>query len=168
MWGLEMYHEIQVTPDKPMNRTLFRFQPQNIPQLSTNPILAWMSNNIGDIWEISVGFVAFRVLFAIGNELLIKWPRVKGWQFSDKASFWISLGTILLIKATHSLGYYSLFGINDHMGNPVPGMLFGQGVAAVVLIGAHYLGTYIASHIASIKDFEDLLIRFYKKSGLIR
>jgi len=59
-------------------------------------------------------------------------------QIPDTACFWASLMTTLTVKAVHSLGYISLFGIHDHMDAPVPGMLFGQGVAAIVLATTHY------------------------------
>jgi len=59
-------------------------------------------------------------------------------QIPDTACFWASLMTTLTVKAVHSLGYISLFGIHDHMDAPVPGMLFGQGVAAIVLATSHY------------------------------
>jgi hypothetical protein len=69
-------------------------------------------------------------------------------QISDDACFWASLMTTVTIKAVHSMGWISLFGIHDHMDNPVPGMLFGQGVAAVVLATTHYTAKYHES----IKD----------------
>ncbi len=77
-------------------------------------------------------------------------------QVSDEAAFWASLITTITVKAGHSLGYYSLFGIHDHMAHPVPEMLFGQGVAAVVLATSHYAAKYR-------EPIKDLALRVGKK-----
>lgn len=63
-------------------------------------------------------------------------------QISDEACFWTSLMTTWTVKAVHSMGWISLFHIHDHMANPVPEMIFGQGVAAAVLVGSHYAAKY--------------------------
>ena len=69
-------------------------------------------------------------------------------QISDDACFWTSLLTTFTIKAVHSMGWISLFHIHDHMDNPVPGMIFGQVVAASILAATHYT----AKNRESIKD----------------
>ncbi|MBI5619985.1 hypothetical protein HY950_03420, partial [Candidatus Gottesmanbacteria bacterium] len=109
-------------------------------------MIALLVDNIGDIWEISIGFIAFRLLFFAANEVLKNrtlQKMTKGIQVSDKVSFWTSLMVTVFIKAIHSLGYISLFGIHDHMDRPEPGMLLGQGVAALVLVAAHYTAPHI-------------------------
>lgn len=85
--------------------------------------------------EIGVGFGIIRLSSALLNEGLRK---TTGKEIKDDILFWGSLAPWAIVKAIHSLGYISLFGIHDHMDKPVPGMLFGQGVAATVLIGTHY------------------------------
>jgi len=112
-------------------------------------------DNIGDIWEISAGFTAMRLGFVALNEVLKKEPidkLTKGYQVSDEAAFWASLITTVTVKAAHSLGYISsdwlylgdipIGAMHDHVANPVPEMLFGQGVAAVVLAASHYAAKY--------------------------
>lgn len=63
-----------------------------------------------------------------------------GELMSDDATFWTSLLVPLILKAAHSMGWISIFGIHDRVNDPVPHMLVGQIVAAVVLSGFHYLG----------------------------
>ncbi|OGG23962.1 hypothetical protein A3A79_02045 [Candidatus Gottesmanbacteria bacterium RIFCSPLOWO2_01_FULL_43_11b] len=116
-------------------------------QLSTNPTLAWAVSNIGDMLEVSVGFIALRLLFFAANEVLKK---ITGKQIPDNVSFWSSLGTIVVIQALHSLGYIAYTvsflpgtSVYDYSGHPYPDMLFGQGVAALGLIAAHYVAPHI-------------------------
>jgi len=143
MEGLEIYHEAVLNPGKPLNKSLFiTRQPEDIPQLPKDQVTRWAVDHIGDIWEISAGFTAMRLGFVAANEVLKKIPAVKGYQIPDEACFWASLASTVTVKAAHSLGYISLFGIHDHMANPVPEMLFGQGVAAVVLAASHYAGKH--------------------------
>ena len=132
MMGIEIAHDMQLYPAK------YGFDPNQVgtglvPQ--EPPAAKWAFDNIGDIWEISAGFTAMRLGFVAVNEALKK---TTGKEISDDAVFWASLTSIVTIKAVHSLGYISLFGIHAHMDAPVPGMLFGQAVAAVVLAASHY------------------------------
>jgi len=181
MSTLELYHESILNPEKPWNKALYlTTQPENMPKLPTDPVLAWAVDHIGDIWEISAGHTALRMGFVAVNAAL-KTEKIKSVQkkifendkvqnitrkvvgdektqelsegeeiqISDDACFWTSLGTTFTIKAIHSMGWISLFGIHDHMDEPVPGMIFGQLVAASALVATHYA----AKHHESIKDF---------------
>ena len=142
MQGLELVHDMQLYPAK-YRMTQDQAGRYLIPD--NPPAAKWAMDHIGDIWEISVGHAALRIGFVAVNEILKKEPikeLTKGYQISDEACFWASLTTIVTVKAIHSLGYISLFGIHDHMDHPVPGMLFGQGVAAVVLVASHYTAKY--------------------------
>lgn len=139
MMGLEMVHDMRLYPEKYEKYGLRSDQVGPLPNPNTDPVAAWAVDHIGDIWEISAGFTAMRLGFVAVNEVLKK---TTGKEIPDEACFWASLVTTVTIKAVHSLGYISLFGINDHMGNPVPEMLFGQGVAAVVLAASHYAAKY--------------------------
>ena len=103
-----------------------------------NPVVRWCLGNIGDMFEIGAGFITMRLGFVALNETLKRIPAAKGYQIPDEACFWISLLTPATIKSIHSLGLISLFGIHDHMDQPVPGMLFGQAFAMAVLVGSHY------------------------------
>ncbi len=146
---VELVHDVDAYPSHYIGMT--PSQVGSLPNPNTNPVAAWAVDHIGDIWEISVGFTAMRLGFVAVNEVLKKEPIKKltnGYQIPDEACFWASLATVVTVKAVHSLGGISLFGIHDHMANPVPGMLFGQGVAAVVLATAHYAAKYRES----IKD----------------
>ena len=146
MMGLEIMHDMDLYPAK------YGMTPNQVgplPNPNTDPAAAWAVDHIGDIWEISAGFTAMRLGFVAANEALKKIPAAKGYQIPDEVCFWASLATTVTVKAVHSLGYISLFGIHDHMDNPVPGMLFGQGVAAVVLAASHYAAKYREP----IKDF---------------
>lgn len=136
MMGLEIMHDTRLYPEK------YGLRPDQVgplPNPNTDPAAAWAVDHIGDIWEISAGHTALRLGFVAVNEALKK---TTGKEIPDEACFWASLVTTVTVKAIHSLGYISLFGIHDHMDNPVPEMLFGQGVAAVVLAGSHYAGKY--------------------------
>jgi len=181
MSTLELYHESILNPEKPWNKALYlTTQPENMPKLPTDPVLAWAVDHIGDIWEISAGHTALRMGFVAVNAAL-KTEKIKSVQkkifenervqnitrkvvgdektqelsegaeiqLSDDACFWTSLGTTFTIKAIHSMGWISLFGIHDHMDEPVPGMIFGQLVAASALVAIHYA----AKHRESIKNF---------------
>lgn len=139
MMGLEIMHDMALYPAK---YGMTPNQVGSLPNPNTDPVAAWAVDHIGDIWEISAGFTAMRLGFVAANEVLKKIPAAKGYQIPDEACFWASLATTVTVKAVHSLGYISLFGIHDHMANPVPGMLFGQGVAAVVLAASHYAAKY--------------------------
>ncbi|MBI5449656.1 hypothetical protein HY948_05075 [Candidatus Gottesmanbacteria bacterium] len=130
---LENMHDMNLVPE---NYFLPRERIEEL-YVPINPIVRWALDNIGDIWEISVGFMGLRILFTGANEILKR--IAKGTQIPEEVSFWASLLITVFIKAIHSLGYISLFGIHDHMDKPVPGMLFGQGVAAIVLIATRYL-----------------------------
>ncbi len=136
MMGLEIVHDMDLYPAK------YGLRPDQVGPLPTDPVAGWAVDHIGDIWEISAGFTALRLGFVATNEVLKKIPAAKGYQIPDEACFWASLATTVTVKAIHSLGYISLFGIHDHMDHPVPGMLFGQGVAAVVLAASHYAAKY--------------------------
>jgi len=133
--GLENLHDINLVPEH-YGMTREQVGKLFVPD---NPAVNWAINNIGDIWEISVGFTAMRLGFVAVNEVLKK---SKGKEIPDEACFWASLMTTWTIKAAHSMGWISLMHIHDHMGHPVPGMIFGQGVAAVVLAASHYAAKY--------------------------
>lgn len=139
MMGIEIVHDMELYPAK---YSLGPDQVLPLPNPNTDPVAAWAIDHIGDIWEISAGFTAMRLGFVAANEALKKIPAAKGYQISDEACFWASLATTVTVKAIHSMGWISLFHIHDHMGAPVPGMLFGQGVAAVVLAASHYAAKY--------------------------
>ena len=142
MMQLEIMHDMQLYPSK------YGMTPDQAGQylVPNNPPAAkWAMDHIGDIWEISAGFTAMRLGFVALNEVLKKEPikkLTKGYQVSDEAAFWASLMTTWTVKAVHSMGWISLFHIHDHMDNPVPEMIFGQGVAAVVLAASHYAAKY--------------------------
>lgn len=135
MMGLENTHDMNLVPEH------YGFTRDQAGRLfiPNDPVVRWAVDHIGDIWEISAGFTALRLGFVAVNEILKK---TTGKEIPDEACFWASLATTVTIKAIHSLGYISLFGIHDHMDHPVPGMLFGQGVAAVVLATSHYAVKY--------------------------
>lgn len=137
MMGLEIWHDMTLYPEK------YGLRPDQAgggpSSLPTDPVIRWAVDNIGDIWEISAGHSALRLGFVAVNEVLKK---TTGKEIPDDACFWASLTTTVTIKAIHSLGYISLFGIHDHMDKPVPEMLFGQAVAAVVLAASHYATKY--------------------------
>ena len=80
----------------------------------------------------------------VGIDRVNKWASGENVQIPDGACFWASLISAVTVTATHSLGMYSLIGplSHDHVGHPVTGMLFGQGVAAVVLATSHYAAKY--------------------------
>jgi len=139
MMGLEIAHDMELYPTK---YGMTPNQVGSLPDPNTAPAAAWAVDHIGDIWEISAGFIAMRLGFVAANEALKKIPAAKGYQIPDEACFWASLATTVTVKAIHSMGWISLFHIHDHMGAPVPGMLFGQGVAAVVLAASHYAAKY--------------------------
>ena len=139
MMGLEIMHDMDLYPAK------YGMTPNQVgplPNPNTDPAAAWAVDHIGDIWEISAGFTAMRLGFVAANEALKKIPAAKGYQIPDEVCFWASLATTVTVKAIHSMGWISLFHIHDHMGDPVPGMMFGQGVAAVVLAASHYAAKY--------------------------
>lgn len=135
MMGLENVHDMNLVPEN-YGFTRDQIGPLFVPN---DPVVRWAVDHIGDIWEISAGFTALRLGFVVVNEVLKK---TTGKEIPDEACFWASLATTVTVKAIHSLGYISLFGIHDHMDNPVPEMLFGQGVAAVVLAASHYAAKY--------------------------
>ena len=139
MMGLEIMHDMDLYPAK------YGMTPNQVgplPNPNTDPAAAWAVDHIGDIWEISAGFTAMRLGFVAANEALKKIPAAKGYQIPDEVCFWASLATTVTVKAIRSLGWISLFHVHDHMGDPVPGMMFGQGVAAVVLAASHYAAKY--------------------------
>src|SRR5258708_5589457 len=110
MMGLEIMHDMDLYPTK------YGINPNQVgvlPNPNTNPVAAWAVDHIGDMWEISAGFIAMRLGFVAVNEVLKKEPIKKltnGYQISDEACFWASLTTTVTVKAMHSLGYISLFG----------------------------------------------------------
>lgn len=143
MMQVEIMHDMQLYPAK---YGMTQEQAGGTFLTPQEPVAAkWAMDHIGDIWEISAGFTAMRIGFVALNEVLKKEPIQKlthGFQVSDEAAFWTSLMTTWTVKAVHSMGWISLFHIHDHMANPVPGMIFGQGVAAAVLVGSHYAAKY--------------------------
>jgi len=143
MMQVEIMHDMQLYPAK---YGMTQVQAGGTFLTPQEPLAAkWAMDHIGDIWEISAGFTAMRIGFVALNEVLKKEPVKKlthGFQVSDEAAFWTSLMTTWTVKAVHSMGWISLFHIHDHMANPVPGMIFGQGVAAAVLVGSHYAAKY--------------------------
>lgn len=143
MYGYEMGHDITLYPEK------YRLTPDQAgggpASLPTDPTTRLVIDNSGDVLEIAVGSGIIRFLFALTNETIRK---TTGKEIPDDIQFWASLAPWAFVKAIHSLGYISL-GINDHMDNPVPGMLFGQALAATVLIGTHYA----VKNREQIKDF---------------
>lgn len=165
MMQLEIMHDMQLYPAK-FGMTQDQAGRYLIPQ---EPAAAkWAMDHIGDIWEISAGFTAMRLGFVALNEVLKKEPikkLTKGYQVSDEAAFWTSLITTVTAKAAHSLGYISsdwlylgnipIGAMHDHVANPVPEMLFGQGVAAVVLAASHYAAKYR-------EPIKNLAVRFGK------
>lgn len=142
MMQLEIMHDMQLYPAK------YAMTPDQAGRYlipDNPPVAKWAMDHIGDIWEISAGFTAMRLGFVALNEVLKKEPIQKlthGYQVSDEAAFWASLMTTWTVKAVHSMGWISLFHIHDHMDAPVPGMIFGQGVAAVALVATHYAAKY--------------------------
>lgn len=143
MMQVEIMHDMQLYPAK---YAMTQEQAGGTFLTPQEPLAAkWAMDHIGDIWEISAGFTAMRVGFVALNEVLKKEPIQKlthGYQVSDEAAFWTSLMTTWTVKAVHSMGWISLFHIHDHMDAPVPGMIFGQGVAAAVLVATHYVAKY--------------------------
>lgn len=159
MMGLEIMHDMDLYSTK------YGMTPNQVgalPNPETNPAAAWAVGHIGDIWEISAGFTAMRLGFVAVNEVLKKEPIKKllggEHQVSDEAAFWASLMTTWTVKAVHSMGWISLFHIHDHMGAPVPEMIFGQGVAAVVLAASHYAAKYR-------EPIKDLAVKAAKFTG---
>lgn len=151
MMGIEIVHDMQLYPEK------YSLEPNQVGKFlvpEASPAAKWAMDHIGDIWEISAGFTAMRLGFVAANEVLKK---TTGKEIPDEACFWASLATTVTVKAAHSLGYISLFGIHDHMANPVPEMIFGQAVAAVVLAASHYAAKYGRGAI------KDLTLRAAKK-----
>lgn len=146
MMALENWHDMGLVPERYAKVLGVRPEQLGQPFVPKDPMMRWAVDNIGDIWEISVGFMGFRSIFILLNEGL---RRYKGKEIPDDIQFLASLVPWTIIKAIHSLGYISLFGIHDHMDNPVPGMLFGQAVAATVLTAAHFG----IKNRAQIKDF---------------
>ena len=166
MSQLEIVHDMQLYPTK------YGMNPDQVGTWmvpDNPPAMKWAFDNIGDIWEISVGHGMIRLcLFAVngmlrspetvdlqknilendkvrnvanklvGEDRANKLAEGEALQISDDACFWTSLATTFTIKAIHSMGWISLFGIHDHMDNPVPGMIFGQVVAATALAASHY------------------------------
>jgi hypothetical protein len=105
---------------------------ENVGPLPQDPNVRAAFDVMGDMWEISVGQSVVRgglhVLYrSIGKELL-----------SDDDTFALSLLVPLVLKSAHTMGLISIFGIHDHMDNPVPKMLIGQIVSSCVLMAAHY------------------------------
>lgn len=152
MMQLEIMHDMQLYPTK-YGMTQNQAGQYLIPQ--EPPAAKWAMDNIGDIWEISAGFTAMRLGFVALNEILKKEPikkLTKGYQVSDEAAFWTSLMSTVTVKAMHSLGHISsdwlylgdmpIGAMHNHVANPVPEMLFGQGVAAVVIAASHYAAKY--------------------------
>lgn len=152
MEQIEIVHDMQLYPTK-YGMTQNQAGEWLIPQ--DPPMAKWAMDNIGDIWEISAGFTAMRLGFVALNEVLKKEPIKKltgGYQVSDDAAFWTSLMTTWTVKAAHSMGWISsnwlrlgdmpIGAWHDHTVNPVPGMIFGQGVAAAVLVATHYTTKY--------------------------
>lgn len=138
MMSLEIMHDMALYPAK---YTLTPNQVGTLPNPNTNPVAAWAIDHIGDMWEISAGFTAMRLGFVAANEVLKKIPVTKGYQIPDEACFWASLTSACVVTATHSLGMWA-GPYNSHVGHPVPEMIFGQGVAAVVLATSHYAAKY--------------------------
>lgn len=153
MMQIEIAHDMQLYPAK-YGMTQNQAGEYLVPQ--DPPMAKWAMDHIGDIWEISAGTIALRTGFVALNEVL---KRTTGKEISDDAAFWASLITTTTIKAVHSLGYISLFHIHDHMDNPVPEMMFGQGVAVVVLAATHYA----AKHRETIKDLAIRSAKFTAK-----
>lgn len=153
MMQLEIMHDMQLYPAKYL---MTQEQAGGTFLTPQEPLAAkWAMDHIGDIWEISAGFTAMRLGFVALNEILKKEPikkLTKGYQVSDEAAFWTSLMSTVTVKAMHSMGYISSSWLklgdmpigqwHDHVANPVPEMLFGQGVAAVVLAASHYAAKY--------------------------
>jgi hypothetical protein len=111
-----------------------------------NPVTQWAFDHIGDIWEISVGHTAMRLGFVALNQVLKSEPvkKLTGGkevQIPDDACFWASLITTMTVVSTHSLGMWA-GPYNSHIDAPVPEMMFGQAVAAVVLATSHYTVKY--------------------------
>ena len=136
--GAELLNDMRLYPEKFAAHGWVLISKETVGKIMFDP-------KYGDIWEIAFGHLVLRFSFVALNKLLknkLLSKLTRGYQVSDSISFWVSLTTVLWVKATHSLGYISLFGIHDHMNNPVPEMLAGQAVASVVLITTHYLAKY--------------------------
>lgn len=168
MEQIEIVHDMQLYPTK-YGMTQDQAGNWLIPQ--DPPMAKWAMDNIGDIWEISAGFTAMRLGFVALNEVLKKEPIKKltgGYQVSDDAAFWTSLMTTWTVKAAHSMGWISsnwlylgdmpIGAWHDHTVNPVPGMIFGQGVAAAVLVATHYATKYR-------EPIKNLVVRAAKFTG---
>jgi hypothetical protein len=152
MMQLEIMYDMQLYPTK-FGMTQDQAGQWLIPQ--EPPAAKWAMDHIGDMWEVSAGFTAMRLGFVALNEVLKKEPikkLTKGFQVSDEAAFWTSLISTVSVKAMHSMGYISSSWLklgdmpigqwHDHVANTVPEMLFGQGVAAIVLAASHYAAKY--------------------------
>ncbi len=168
MMQIEIVHDMQLYPEK-YGMTQDQAGRYLIPD--NPPFAEWAWNHMGDIWEISAGFTAMRLGFVALNEVLKKEPIAKlthGYQVSDEAAFWTSLMTTWTVKAAHSMGWISsnwlylgdmpIGAMHDHTVNPVPEMIFGQGVAAAVLVASHYAAKYR-------EPIKNLVIRAAKFTG---
>jgi hypothetical protein len=110
----------------------FSANSTNVGPLPESEALRNTLDTLGDVLEISAAQTVLRAgIYMLnrhaGRELL-----------SDEQTFWVSLAVPLVLKAMHSLGLISIFGLHDRTGDPAPQMLIGQAVAATALIGAHY------------------------------
>ena len=168
MMQIEIVHDVQLYPEK---YVMTQDQAGRYLIPDNPPFAKWAWDHMGDIWEISAGFTAMRVGFVALNEVLKKEPIAKltrGYQVSDEAAFWTSLMTTWTVKAAHSMGWISsnwlylgdmpIGAMHDHTVNPVPEMIFGQGVAAAVLVASHYAAKYR-------EPIKNLVIRAAKFTG---
>jgi len=142
MIGLENWHDMTLVPER------YGLSPDQVGKLPTfdSPVAQWAFDHIGDIWEISVGHTAMRLGFVALNQALKSEPvkKLTGGkevQIPDDACFWASLITSMTVVSTHSMGMWA-GPYNSHVGAPVPEMIFGQAVAAVVLATSHYAVKY--------------------------
>jgi len=142
MIGIENWHDMNLVPER------YGLSSDQVGTLPTfdNPVTQWAFDHIGDIWEISVGHTAMRLGFVALNQVLKSEPvkKLAGGkevQIPDDACFWASLITTMTVVSTHSMGMWA-GPYNSHVGAPVPEMMFGQAVAAVVLATSHYSVKY--------------------------
>lgn len=138
MMGVETLHDINLVPQQ------YGLTRDQVGPLltSSNPSVSWALNNFGDIFEISAGYIGARGGLMVLNETLRRIPAFKGYQISDETSYWLSLTATEVFKLGHTLGLYSILGYHDHMGHPVPGLIFGQGIAIALLTAVHYAPKY--------------------------
>lgn len=111
-----------------------KYWAEDFEPLTADPEARFWRDSMGDVLEIS----GAQFLIQAGIYALQKKTGHK--VLNDEQIFWVSLLAPIILKAGHSLGLYSIFGIHDRMDDPAAHMLIGQVAAAGALILAHYSG----------------------------